>query len=221
MPKATVDVVVGVPKHQVEVLVVDERGKPLKGVKVRIHRAITVPPFANLVDEKVSDEYGRAWFDGLWTWTYAIEAVHEERDLAGEPVIFTVKPGETYSFKITCRPPPHLYELRVNVLLAPLAELSAWLADNMPSLVEATVGAGAEFVDAWAEDGWVVVRFRITHSPGWLAVVLAILAVLVVLGIIGWEVKEIVERVPWWVLAIAGVGIAGLGVGYLIKSVRE
>lgn len=212
------------PKHQLNIYVKTQDGKPLAGAVARLHRALTVPPFASLVGEKITDKDGYVWWDGLWPWSYAVEIIHEEKDLSAEPIIFTISPTEltkTFTFTVIARPPPHLYELRVNLLLKPVAKLSAWLANNLPKLVEDIVGAGGKFDKAWAEDGWLVIRFRIEHSPGWLAVALAILAILVVLGIITWEIREIVPKVPRYAWYLFGIGLAGVGIATAVYAIKR
>jgi len=214
VPVAEVEVDIAVPgQFQVNVYVKDPKGRPLEGAVVRVYRTI---PFS-LVAEKRTDARGFAFFEGLWPWGYCLIADHEERRLRTPPVHFTVAPGQVYTFELRAKPPPYLYELRVQCGLRPIADLAKWLLENV-GLIRDTINGfpGHEFVDAKVEDSYLVITFRVTGSPHPLAVIGAILAILVVLAIIGWEIKEVVPKIPPVTWPLVGVGIAAAGVASLL-----
>lgn len=207
--------------HQVNIRVKDPKGKPLPGAKARVYRAfnplelLPIKIVPSLVNETVTDADGYAYFDDLWPWAYAIEVTHEELDLHGAPILFNVELLEAdkkFTFNVKTRKPPITYELRVQLGLG-IADIAAWLTNNLPLLSDAVLNANGIFDSAKAEEGWLIIRFKIEKSPGWIAIVIAILAILILLGFILWQVKEILPKIPKPVLYALGIGAAAGGMG--------
>jgi len=220
-----------IPKevHQVNVYVKDPAGKPLSNAKVTVYRAVNIPPFTSEVASTYTDGEGYAWFNGLLPWFYALAVEHIELHLAAPPKMFTVPleavpPYTTFTFNLKATPPPHLYEVRINFGLDAIAGAAGWVAEHLPQLTEAAVGAGGKFVKYYTDGGWLVLQFRIESSPGWPLIVAAILAILIVLAILGWEIKEVVEKVPpnvlkWGAVAVI-VAVAVGGGAYALSKYK-
>jgi hypothetical protein len=177
------------PLRQVTVRVLDLMGRPLPEAVVRIYRTL---PFS-YVGESKTDAEGKAYFDGLWGWAYVLAADHEPGKLTTPPAHFTVTPNVPFSFELVASPPPYLYEMRIQCGLVPAA-IREWVVKNV-SLIENTIitHPNHKFVDAWAEDSLLFIRFRVTAPPFPWAAIGAILAILALLAIIGWEIEEIIE----------------------------
>ena len=204
--------------YQVNVYVSDPRGNPLEGAVVRIYRTI---PFS-LVAEKTTDARGFAYFEGLWPWIYCLAADHEEKKLTTPPQHFTVVPGQTYTFHLTATPPPHTYEIRFQCGLTPIAAIGEWLVENIGLIRDTIIGfPGHEFIDAWVEDSFLVIRFRVKASPFPWAAIGALIVILALLVIIGWEIREIILKIPpiTWPLAAAALGL--LAVAGIAAAVRR
>jgi hypothetical protein len=202
---------VGVAAHQVTIIVLDPEGKPLSGAKVKLYNRL---PFY-FITEVDTDETGTAYIDGLLPWFYVFAADYEPRNLTTPPVCLNIEPGKTYTYKLTATPPPHLYEMKIHCGLVP-AELAKWLVENVGFIRDAIIGfPNHEFVKAWTEDSFLYIQFRVKGSPFPWAAIAAILAILIVLAIIGWEVKEIVSKLPtffWYALGATMLGLVGLGI---------
>jgi len=201
---------------QVNVYVKDRKGRPLKGAIVKIYRTI---PYSFVV-EGLTDENGFISFNGLWPWSYIIAGEYE--DMSTQPIHFTIIPGKTYEFELIARPPPHLYEMRIQCGIEPIAQIGKWLIENISIIRNTIIGfPNHEFINAWVEDSFLVIRFKVVKSPFPWAAIGAILAILVVLAIIGWEIKEIIPTIPeelWYLLGLAG---AGVGLGFLVYSIKK
>jgi hypothetical protein len=215
--------------HQVEVYVDGPDGLPLEGASVQIHRVFTVPPFASLVASMITSSQGYAYFDGLWAYGYAIVVEHYGLDLAGTPVMFTVPvwpADQTFTYRIKARPPPHEYEVRINFGFDALANAMGWIADHIPQLTSACIGAGGVYQGYRTEGPYLVVRFDVLTSPAWNLVALAIIGV-VALALIAfglWEVKEIVHEIGPLGVTLIAAGVAAVGIAaaysYVISRKR-
>jgi hypothetical protein len=203
---------------QLEVTVLDVSGRPVEGATVYIYRRLPLSQVAS----SLTDVYGKAYFDGLWPWGYVAAA--DYLDMTSPPVCFNVEPLQTYSLTLTVTPPPHLYEVRIQCGVPQVAYLEEWLVENLPIIRQAILSVpNAEFVDAWVEDSYLVVRFRVTGSS-WVTVAVIvglILAIVVVLAVLGWEIREVIVELPEPVLYALGVAAAALGVTALIYAFRK
>lgn len=203
---------------QLEVTVTDTGGRPVAGAVVYIYRRL---PFS-LVTSSTTDIYGKAYFDGLWPWFYVAAA--DYLNMTSPPVCFNIEPFKTYSISLVVRPPPHLYEMRIQCGIPQIAYLEEWLVENVPLIRDAILSVpNAEFVDAWVEGSFLVIRFRVTGSS-WITVAIIIgliLGIVISLAILGWEIREVIIELPKPVLYALGFGAAALGFASLVYALKK